>query len=114
MKIILLIFMVLCPIFAFAGNPHHHHGETVVNNTTVINQKSSSAIGIATAHAAQFDLSTGRWQMGVGLGSFDDSTAKVISFGKRLKPERVMLNGSIGREGGETSYGAGINWRFGK
>ena len=76
----------------------------------ITNKPSGIALGIATAQH-NFDLGTSKTQISIGAGSYDGNNALSIGAGKRIG-DSVLLNGSIGKEGGNTGIGAGITMRF--
>ena len=89
-----------------ASGRHHE----VTNISEVTNTYSSgNAIAIATAQH-HFDFGTHSFQGSVGAGHYQNDTAVSFAIGKRFG--RMLINGSVGSESGNTSVGAGINWRF--
>lgn len=79
--------------------------ETTVNKNVV----RGAALGMAMAQH-HFDFGTYSLQGSVAASSYDDSEAASFAIGKRF--DRVLVNGSIGREDGVTGVAAGVNWRF--
>ena len=127
-----LILLALLPFTVFAGGWHHSHEQvtnvtevtevteltevtnltelTQINNTTIESSNTTGvALGIATSQL-NFDWGTNDVQVGAGLGNFEDNNAASIGIGKRFK--HVLINGSVGREGGKSGYGVGVMTRF--
>jgi len=77
----------------------------IINNETA----NGAALAIAMSQLS-FDWSTKTTQAGIGLGSFDSQDA--ISFGLGKRVDRLLINGSVGREGNKYGYGLGINFHF--
>lgn len=107
---------LLLPIAVFASDPHHDHPAPIIYPVPIIQEQytitdttEGVSLGIATAQH-HFDLGTHKWQWSAGYGYFDGNDAVSFSIGKRV--DRVLINGSIGREGGKTGYGVGLNGRF--
>lgn len=112
--------LLLLPLAAFASDPHHDHPDSypipiIIEPApqTLTAAPEPDIYGVALGIAASqhhFDFGTHVWQWSAGYGHFDDHDAFSLSIGKRL--DRVLINGSIGREGSETGIGVGINGRF--
>ena len=116
MNKILLICVLSLPLGALAGDYH------TLPNTPIICESCSevpvaapppdyrgTALGIATGNH-HHDFGTHKWQWSAAYGHYQDNDAFSVSIGKRV--DRVLINGSIGREGSETGYGVGLNGRF--
>ena len=88
---------------AMADYRHHE------NNVTNITNSNGTALAISMAQI-KMDWSTNALQGAVGLGSFDDVDAISFGIGKRFG--KVLLNGTIGREGKNYGYGFGVGFRF--
>jgi len=85
--------------------------QSPVSSGTIINNETANGAALAIAMSQlSFDWSTKNLQAGVGLGSFDSQDA--ISFGLGKRVDRLLINGSVGREGNNYGYGLGINWHF--
>lgn len=83
------------------------------NGINGINGVNATIRGIALGMAAAQihpDWGVKDLQLGVGVGVYDGNEAAVVGIGKRVG--KVLFNGSVGREGGEYAYGAGINIHF--
>ena len=101
---LLSIAIVLAFMSIVAADNYHHHENTQLNT-----QFNGAALAIA-ASQHNFDWGTHKWQGSIGLGSFDNQDA--ISFGVAKRFDRVLINGSLGREGSKFGYGVGVNLRF--
>ena len=77
---------------------------------TISPQKASGAALAIAMSQLSFDWSTRAYQAGVGLGSYDDLDSIAVGFGKRV--DRMLINGSVGRENGKYGYGFSVNWHF--
>lgn len=92
---------------------HEWHGEETIIKTesTIINTETANGVALAIAMSQlSFDWSTKAYQAGVGLGSFNGDDAISLGIGKRV--DRLLINGSIGREGNKYGYGLGISFHF--
>lgn len=110
-----IIAFCLFAVLFFAANiayAHDKHDKYINNEQTQIvsNQTQKGvALGIAAANH-HFDLGTYETQISLAAGSYSGSEAVSIAIGKRVKD--VLINGSIGREGGKTGIGIGVTFRF--
>jgi autotransporter adhesin len=106
-----IILLALLPSAVFAGGNH-----TTINSYAHITEEvtyesySGIALGIATAQH-HFDLGTPKTQLSIGAGSYDGANAVSIGAAKRIG-DSVLLNGTLGKEGGNTGVGAGVTLRF--
>ena len=84
-------------------------GKAGLNGSSVTNTTNGTALGIAISQL-HFDWGTKSLQGGVGVGSYDGKDAVSIGIGKRV--DRLLINGSVGREGNKYGYGLGLNFHF--
>lgn len=107
------IFSVLffAASYARADSYHGIVYETASTEPAIINTETANgvALGIAMSQLG-FDWSTKAVQAGIGLGSFDGQDAISLGIGKRV--DRLLINGSIGREGNKYGYGFGLRLHF--
>jgi len=116
-KYYFILTLLLTPLTAFSGDSYHTHPyipiepEVVPQVATVPGSvvNKGIALGIASAQT-QHDFGTHKWQWSAGYGYYDSNDAISLSIAKRV--DRVLINGSVGREGSETGYGVGISGRF--
>jgi len=101
-----IFFVMLADVYA--TEYHHVYIGQSDTPTNAVNQD-GVALGIAMSQLG-FDWGTSSYQAGVGVGSFDTNDAISIGLGKRV--DRVLLNGSIGREGNKYGYGFGVRFHF--
>jgi len=114
-------FYVLFAILSFAASyarADSYHGISYEENYTydapthIENSKNythGASLAIAMSQI-NFDWSTQKNQVSVGVGSFDNQDAISFGFGKRFGG--VLINGSIGKEGSKSGYGVGFGLRF--
>jgi len=112
----IILFCIVAALFFFvlgqsyASEYHHAYiGQSSTPSNTVVNTQNGVALGIAMSQLG-FDWGTSSYQAGVSVGSFDTNDAISIGLGKRV--DRVLLNGSIGREGNKYGYGFGLRFHF--
>lgn len=108
------VCLVMVISVAFADphtRPYDDDRDTIIE-TTVNHYSTEKAPGIALGVAQsqlQFDKNISNWQMGVGMGSYDNSQGYAFGAAKQIG-EKSIINFSVGREGNQNSYGAGLNW----
>ena len=119
--VILLIGLLLIPLVAIAGE--RDRGDRLyLPPTLIIREKppetayiapetdhSGIALGIANAQT-NFDFGTHKWQWSAGAGYYEGETGLAFGIGKRV--DRVLVNGTISREGNENGYGVGLHGRY--
>jgi YadA-like membrane anchor domain len=111
-------FIIFFAILFFAANiaysRDYHHGIIIEQSpveAAIINNETASGVALAIAMSQlSFDWSTRAYQAGIGLGSFNGADAISLGLGKRV--DRMLINGSIGREGDKYGYGMGISFHF--
>jgi len=117
LKYYISLIFILTPLTAFSGDKHHTHPyipiepevvPQVVTAPAAVENK-GVALGIASAQV-QHDFGTHKWQWSAGYGYYDSHDAAAVSIAKRV--DRVLINGSVSREGAETGFGVGISGRF--
>lgn len=106
----LILLIAFMPMLAMAHDDQPIQSINNISNVTNI-YNSGAALAISTAQL-QFDSTTYQTQVGVGVGSFDGSSAVSLGVAKRLCERCPLLNGSVGLEDGKTGMGAGATWRF--
>lgn len=107
---IFITIMSLGSFEVFASGYGGYHGE--INTSTIISNNSGGtgvALGIA-ASQHNFDMSTKKTQISVAVGQYDGDEAVSFAAGKRVGD--LLVNGSIGSEGGKQGMGAGIRIDF--
>lgn len=118
MKKLLIFFSILFVLLLMVNiaypSEKHHHDVAVQDapiETTIINNESANGAALAIAMSQlSFDWSTKSYQAGIGLGSFNGNDAISLGIGKRV--DRMLINGSIGREGNKYGYGFGVSFHF--
>ena len=118
MNYILIAIMLTLSQCVYADRYHDDHITNVypteyitqtIENRSIEENSSGAALGIATGQL-NFDYSTQAWQVGAGLGNYQDSKAGAIGVAKRFGG--VLLNGSYGKESNSEGYGLGATVRF--
>lgn len=111
-----IAFFVAFIFFISLSTAYSHEFHSIVYETapvesTTINTETANgvALGIAMSQLG-FEWGTKSFQAGIGLGSFDGEDAISIGVGKRV--DRLLINGSIGREGDKYGYGLGLRFHF--
>jgi len=111
-KFICFLCLVAAALFmANIAYSSEYHKHTAINASTIPAPEKANGTALAIAMSQlSFDWSTKDYQAGVGLGNFNDQDAISIGFGKRV--DRLLINGSVGRESNKYGYGFGVNWHF--
>ena len=100
------ISLLILSLITFSAHASDYHSPP---STTTDGRSEGVALSIATSQH-HFDFGTHSLQGSVGAGSFNGNSA--ISFGMAKRLDRVLINGSIGTEKGDSAIGVGVNWRF--
>lgn len=116
---LIIFFVAFATVFFISlstAYSHEFHHSIIIEDVqretiTEINTETANgvALGIAMSQLG-FEWGTKSFQAGIGLGSFDGQDAISIGIGKRV--DRLLINGSIGREGSKYGYGLGLRFHF--
>jgi hypothetical protein len=110
-KLMLFAALFFVANIAYSDSYHGIVYESAPTESTVINTETANGAALAIAMSQLgFEWGTKSFQAGVGLGSFDGEDAISIGIGKRV--DRLLINGSIGREGNKYGYGLGLRFHF--
>ena len=108
----IIFFAILFVLFFVANIAYssgNHHSAIIEKSVTINKATNGAALAIAMSQLG-FEWGTKSFQAGIGLGSFDGQDAVSIGVGKRV--DRILINGSIGREGNKYGYGFGLRFHF--
>lgn len=142
MKLLLLAFIMMFSLGAYAGDDHHHHngedgqdgqdgidgidgidgvdggsGVAGVNGFDGSNgiDTTNLNIGLASSFAMSnmdFSSSTKQWQVGAAMGGYGGEEAWAVGAAKLLPEHDVLIKFSGTRSNSHTGYGVGFVWKI--
>ena len=80
------------------------------NNITTNSIETSQAMALAVSEINPTLLSS-KWQVGVGFGIHNDSTAIAIGLAKRVN-KNLLFSGKIANQDGDIGTSIGLNFKF--